>query len=76
MTAPQCSRRGGRDVDDAVVDCVLEVKGSYKIGKYMPGTLIPVLDETRRLEDQPEYAFAVVMLPTLKWRFGRPEMPA
>jgi hypothetical protein len=43
-------------LDDGIVDCVLEVKGSYKIGKYMPGTLIPVLDEARLLEDQPEYA--------------------
>ena len=43
-------------LDDAIVDCILEIKGSYKIGKYMPGTLIPVLDEARLLEDQPEYA--------------------
>ena len=28
-------------LDDSIVDCVLEIKGSYKIGKYMPGTLIP-----------------------------------
>jgi hypothetical protein len=35
---------------------VLEVKESHKVGKYMPGTLIPVLDEARLLEDQPEYA--------------------
>jgi hypothetical protein len=43
-------------LDDGIVDCVLEVKGSYKVGKYMPGTLIPVLDEAKLLEDQPEYA--------------------
>jgi hypothetical protein len=35
---------------------VLEVKGSYKTGKYMPGTLIPVIDEAKLFEDQPEYA--------------------
>jgi len=43
-------------LDDGSVDCVLEVKGSHKIGKYIPGTLIPVVDESRLFEDQPEYA--------------------
>jgi len=43
-------------LDDAVLDCVLEVKGSQKTGKYMPGTLIPVIEETRLYEDQPDYA--------------------
>ena len=43
-------------LDDGILDCVLEVKGSYKIGKYMPGTLIPVLDEAKLFEDQPDYA--------------------
>ncbi|MBI3850089.1 MAG: class I SAM-dependent methyltransferase [Verrucomicrobia bacterium] len=43
-------------LDDGILDCVLEIKGSYKIGKYIPGTLIPVLDESRLFEDQPEYA--------------------
>ncbi len=43
-------------LDDGIIDCVLEVKGSHKIGKYMPGTLIPVLEESKLFEDQPEYA--------------------
>lgn len=43
-------------IDDGLVDCVLEVPGSHKVGKYMPGTLIPVLDESRLFADQPEYA--------------------
>lgn len=43
-------------LDEGVLDCVLEIKGSYKIGKYMPGTLIPVEEEGRLFEDQPEYA--------------------
>lgn len=43
-------------LDDGVLDCVLEIKGSYKIGKYMPGTLISVEEEGRLYEDQPEYA--------------------
>ncbi len=43
-------------LDDGIVDYVLEVKGSYKTGKYMPGTLIPVIEESKLFEDQPEYA--------------------
>jgi hypothetical protein len=43
-------------LDDGIVDCVLEVKGSLKTGKYMPGTVIPVIEESKLYEDQPEYA--------------------
>jgi len=43
-------------LDDGILDCVLEIRGSLKIGRYMPGTLIPVLEESRLYEDQPEYA--------------------
>jgi hypothetical protein len=43
-------------LDDNILDCVLEIPGSYKIGKYIPGTLIPVLEESRLYRDQPEYA--------------------
>lgn len=42
---------------DGIIDCVLEVKGSHKIGSYMSGTLIPILGEAKLLEDQPDYAF-------------------
>jgi len=59
-------------LDDSIIDCVLEIKGSYKIGKYMPGTLIPVLEESKLVEDQPEYAIlfswhiADELIPKLK----------
>ena len=43
-------------LDDGILDCVLEVKDSHKVGKYMPGTLIPVLDEQKLFVEQPEYA--------------------
>jgi SAM-dependent methyltransferase len=43
-------------LDESILDCVLEIKGSHKIGKYMPGTIIPVVEETRLFDDQPEYA--------------------
>ena len=43
-------------LDDGILDCVLEIEGSYKIGKYIPGTIIPVVEETRLFSDQPDYA--------------------
>ena len=43
-------------LDDSIIECVLEIQGSYKIGKLMPGTLIPVLEESKLFADQPEYA--------------------
>lgn len=43
-------------LDDGLVDCVMEVKGSHKIGRYVPGTRIPVLEESKLFDDQPEYA--------------------
>ncbi len=59
-------------IDDGVLDAVLEVPGSYKIGKYMPGTLIPVVDERMLFTDQPDYAMllswhiADELIPKLK----------
>ena len=41
-------------LDREILDCVVEVKGSYKVGKYMPGTLVPVVDEAQLVEKQPE----------------------
>jgi len=35
---------------------VVEVSGSHKLNKYIPGTRIPVLDEKALYEDQPPYA--------------------
>ena len=43
-------------LDDGIIDYVVEIKGSLKIGKYLPGTLIPVVDESKIFEDQPDYA--------------------
>ena len=43
-------------LDDGTLDCVLEINGSYKINKYIPGTIIPVWEESRLFADQPEYA--------------------
>ena len=43
-------------LNDGILDAVLEISGSYKIGKYVPGTVVPVLDEKLLFEKPPEYA--------------------
>lgn len=61
-------------IDQDILDCVVEIKGSYKIGKYIPGTLIPILDEQELFSKQPEYALllswhiAEELIPKLKER--------
>lgn len=43
-------------LDDITLDSVLEIGTSQKVGKYIPGTVIPVVDEKKKLaERQPEY---------------------
>ena len=43
-------------LDEAIIDYVCEIEGSLKIGKCVPGTLIPVVEESRLFADQPECA--------------------
>jgi hypothetical protein len=43
-------------LDDALIDYVCEIAGSLKIGKCMPGTGIPVVEESRLFSDQPDCA--------------------
>ena len=43
-------------LDDGIIDYVCEIPGSLKIGKCMPGTAIPVVNESRLFEDQPDCA--------------------
>ncbi len=43
-------------LDSSIIDYVCEIEGSLKIGKCMPGTLIPVVEETRMFQDQPDCA--------------------
>ena len=56
-------------IDNNIVDCTLEIKGSHKIDKYIPGTLIPVLEESKLYIDQPEYAFL------FSWNIAEELMP-
>jgi hypothetical protein len=43
-------------LDEGIIDYVCEIPGSLKIGKLIPGTGIPVVDETRLFSDQPDCA--------------------
>jgi C-methyltransferase C-terminal domain/Putative zinc binding domain/Methyltransferase domain len=43
-------------LDSSLIDYVCEIEGSLKIGKYIPGTLIPVVDESRLFDEQPDCA--------------------
>jgi SAM-dependent methyltransferase len=43
-------------LDEAIIDYVCEVPGSLKIGKSMPGTAIPVVEESQLFDDQPDCA--------------------
>jgi hypothetical protein len=43
-------------LDEGIIDYVCEIPGSLKIGKCMPGTTIPVVDETKLFADQPDCA--------------------
>lgn len=43
-------------LDEGLIEYVCEIAGSLKIGKYMPGTQIPVVDESRLFDDQPDCA--------------------
>lgn len=56
-------------LDDGILNCVLEIKGSQKIGKYIPGTVISVLDEEKLYKDQPDYALL------LSWHISDELMP-
>jgi SAM-dependent methyltransferase len=43
-------------LDEAIIDYVCEIAGSLKIGKCMPGTSIPVVEESRLFAEQPDCA--------------------
>ncbi|MEK7065477.1 MAG: class I SAM-dependent methyltransferase [Patescibacteria group bacterium] len=56
-------------IDDGIIDYVVEVNGSYKIGKYIPGTVIPVFEESKFYEHQPDYALL------LSWHIAKEIIP-
>ena len=42
-------------LDENIIDCVLEIEGSYKIGSYIPGRKIPILSEKKLYNDPPDF---------------------
>ena len=42
-------------LDQDIIDCVLEINGSYKIGNYIPGTKIPILNENILIKEKPDF---------------------
>ena len=42
-------------LNEDIISCILEIKGSYKIGKSMPGTNIPIVDEAIIKKKKPNY---------------------
>lgn len=56
-------------LDAEIITAVVEVADSYKIGNYIPGTLIPILDEKNLYKSQPDYALL------LSWHIAKELMP-
>ena len=52
-------------LNEDIIDCILEIKGSHKIGKYMPGTNIPIVNERECFKKKPEY------LLLLSWHISK-----
>jgi hypothetical protein len=46
-------------LEHGIIDYVCEIDGSHKIGKYLPGTLIPVVEEQKMFDNQPDYALCL-----------------
>jgi len=42
-------------IDENIIDCVLEINGSKKIGKFVPGTQIPIINEKILYKKKPDY---------------------
>ena len=36
-------------INSEILKCIMEVKGSHKIGKFLPGTSIPIVEQTNKL---------------------------
>lgn len=56
-------------LDEDIIDYVCEIKGSLKVGRYMPGTQIPIVDEEILQREQPE------SLLILSWHIAEELVP-
>ncbi len=52
-------------LNEDILKCILEINGSYKIGKYMPGTNIPIINEKYIKKLKPDY------LLILSWHISK-----
>ena len=52
-------------ITNEILDCICEIEGSYKIGKYLPGTTIPILSEKILYKQKPDY------LLLLSWHISK-----
>ncbi len=52
-------------LNEDIINYILEIKGSYKIGKYMPGTNIPIIEESFIKKRKPDY------LLLLSWHISK-----
>lgn len=52
-------------LNEDIIKYILEINGSYKIGKYMPGTNIPIVNEKIIKIEKPDY------LLLLSWHISR-----
>ncbi len=44
-------------LNEDIIDYVLEIKGSHKIGKYVPGTKIPIFEESMKMLSKADFLF-------------------
>ena len=44
-------------LDQNILENICEIKGSHKIGFYLPGTKIPIVDEKEIFKNPPDYLF-------------------
>jgi len=46
-------------LNENFIKAILETKGSYKIGKYLPGTKIPIILETKKILTKADYLLII-----------------
>ena len=69
VVADSCPGRGAvlinyYGLDEYLIPYISQLPGSEKVGKYMPGTHIPIVDNSIIMEDQPDY------IVILAWHYG------
>ena len=48
-------------LNEDIIDSVLEINGSYKIGNYVPGTKIPILNENIINKIKPDFLYFIFL---------------